>query len=158
MNLSKSSSSIGTTRFYRILVHPRQKENPILKHIHNVPWEYGNSTADYILGTKICALFLSLRYHLLYPEYIYHRLQHLDKSYQLRLLLVLVDSDTHEAVLLELNKIYNTYAMISNFRSIKRAINADKEEILMIGGWGEQKASRFKKIMTQPFVIKDSEK
>ncbi|KAG5440377.1 hypothetical protein PCK2_000510, partial [Pneumocystis canis] len=104
MNLSTSSLPARPC-LHRILVHPRQKENPVLKHIHNVPWEYGHSTADYILGTNICALFLSLRYHLLYPEYIYHRLQQLDKSYSLRLLLVLVDSDTHETTLLELNKL-----------------------------------------------------
>ncbi|KAG4304454.1 hypothetical protein PORY_002164 [Pneumocystis oryctolagi] len=52
----------------------------------------------------------------------------------------------------------DTYAILSNFRSIRRAINAEKEEILMIGGWGEQKTSMFKKTVSQPFVIKDSQK
>ncbi|CCJ30686.1 unnamed protein product [Pneumocystis jirovecii] len=52
----------------------------------------------------------------------------------------------------------DTYAMLSNFRSIKKAVNAEKEEILMIGGWGEQKANLFKKTVTQPFIVKDSEK
>lgn len=37
----------------------------------------------------------------------------------------------------------DTFSMIGNFRSLKRAINADKEEIMMIGGWGEQKVYKF---------------
>ncbi|KTW29520.1 uncharacterized protein T551_02136 [Pneumocystis jirovecii RU7] len=216
--------STRATGLHAILVNPRQKKNPVLEHIRNVPWEYGDSPADYVLGAGTCALFLSLRYHLLYPGYIYHRLQNLGKGYRLRILLILVDyvkhdpiEDCHETALRELTKtcIINdatlilswsfaeagryletykslehasfsiiqgkshedyysklvecftsiryitkddTYAMLSNFRSIKKAVNAEKEEILMIGGWGEQKANLFKKTVTQPFIVKDSEK
>ncbi|KTW28575.1 hypothetical protein T552_01836 [Pneumocystis carinii B80] len=173
--------------------------------------------ADFILGATTCALFLSLRYHQLYPEYIYHRIQMLGKKYILRILLILVDIDNHEAPIRELTKtcvIYNftmilswsfqeagryletyksfehasfntiqgknlddyysrlvecfstmrninrddAFSIVGNFRSLKRAINADKEEIMMISGWGEQKASRFKKTVTLPFVVKDSPK
>lgn len=63
----------------------------MLKSILNVPWEHGETLADYELGRTTCALFLSLRYHRLHPNYIYERFQKLGKNYTLRLLLVLVD-------------------------------------------------------------------
>jgi DNA excision repair protein ERCC-1 len=44
-----------------------------------------------VLGATTCALFLSLRYHRLHPEYIYNRIQKLGKEYNLRILLVMVD-------------------------------------------------------------------
>jgi DNA repair protein Rad10 len=48
-------------------------------------------TSDYVLGATTCALFLSLRYHRLHPEYIYNRIQKLGKEYNLRFLLIMVD-------------------------------------------------------------------
>ncbi|EED23706.1 mating-type switch/DNA repair protein Swi10/Rad10, putative [Talaromyces stipitatus ATCC 10500] len=54
-----------------ILVSSRQKGNPILNHVKLVPWEYADIPADYVLGATTCALFLSLKYHRLHPEYIY---------------------------------------------------------------------------------------
>ncbi|XP_021001578.1 DNA excision repair protein ERCC-1 [Parasteatoda tepidariorum] len=74
-----------------ILVNPRQRGNPLLKHIRNVPWEFGEIEPDYVIGKTSCALFLSLRYHNLYPNYIHDRLKALGKSYNLRVLLVQVD-------------------------------------------------------------------
>jgi DNA excision repair protein ERCC-1 len=63
----------------------------VLKHIQCVPWEHGETLADFELGRTTCALFLSLRYHKLHPNYIYERFQKLGKNYILRILLVLVD-------------------------------------------------------------------
>ena len=37
-----------------------QRGNPILKHIRNVPWEYGSIIPDYVMGKANCALFLRL--------------------------------------------------------------------------------------------------
>ncbi|KAH0538642.1 hypothetical protein FGG08_004779 [Glutinoglossum americanum] len=87
-----------------ILVSPRQKGNPILTHIRSLPWEYSEIPADYLLGTTTCALFLSLKYHRLHPEYIYSRIRALAHKYLLRVLLVMVDIDNHEASLNELAK------------------------------------------------------
>ncbi|XP_077174756.1 DNA excision repair protein ERCC-1 isoform X2 [Paroedura picta] len=88
-----------------ILVSPRQRGNPILKFIRNVPWEFSEIIPDYVLGQSTCALFLSLRYHNLKPSYIHNRLQSLGKTYQLQVLLVQVDvKDPHQA-LKELAKI-----------------------------------------------------
>ena len=87
-----------------ILVSTRQKGNPSLNYIKNVPWEYGDIPADYVLGATTCALFLSLKYHRLHPEYIYSRIRALGKNYNLRIMLCLVDIQNHEESLKELSK------------------------------------------------------
>ncbi|KAJ1675670.1 ssDNA endonuclease and repair protein rad10, partial [Spiromyces aspiralis] len=79
--------------------------NPILAHVRNVPWEYGEIEPDYVVGRTACVLFLSLRYHRLHPEYIYNRIERLKRTYSLRILLTFVDTDEHQAALRELNKI-----------------------------------------------------
>ena len=61
-----------------------------MKHIRSVPWEFSDIVADYEMGTVMCALFLSLRYHNLNPNYIHERLKLLGHSYDLRVLLVQV--------------------------------------------------------------------
>ncbi|XP_076366342.1 DNA excision repair protein Ercc1 isoform X2 [Tachypleus tridentatus] len=115
-----------------ILVNPRQKGNPLLKSIRNVPWEFSEIEPDYVMGQTTCALFLrfvnymkkhfkiepdyvksqitctlflSLRYHSLFPNYIHDRLKALGKSYQLRVLLVQVDVTDPHPTLKELSKI-----------------------------------------------------
>ncbi|XP_053306562.1 DNA excision repair protein ERCC-1 [Spea bombifrons] len=88
-----------------IVVSTRQKGNPLLKHVRNVPWEFGDIVPDYLLGETCCALFLSLRYHNLNPEYIHTRLQSLGQSYALRVLLVQVDVKDPHFALKELAKI-----------------------------------------------------
>lgn len=83
-----------------VLVNPKQRGNPLLKSICNVPWEFDETiVADYVMGRTSCALFLSLRYHNLKPEYINERLKLLGKLYDLRVLLVQVDmKDPHHAL------------------------------------------------------------
>ncbi|OJK02573.1 hypothetical protein ASPACDRAFT_115666 [Aspergillus aculeatus ATCC 16872] len=87
-----------------ILVSTRQKGNPILNHIKIVPWEYADIPADYVIGSTTCALFLSLKYHRLHPEYIYSRIRQLAGKYLLRIVLVMVDIANHEDSLRELSK------------------------------------------------------
>lgn len=82
-----------------IIVSPRQRGNPILKFVRSVPWEFGDVVPDYVLGQTTCALFLSLRYHNLNPNYIHDRLKLLGQSFTLRVLLVQVDvKDPHHAL------------------------------------------------------------
>ncbi|KAF2354117.1 ERCC1/RAD10/SWI10 family, partial [Trinorchestia longiramus] len=71
-----------------IIVSSRQRGNPLLKHIRNVPHEFGEIVADYVMGTTTCAVFLSMRYHRLNPQYIHERLKVLGQQYQLRVLLL----------------------------------------------------------------------
>ncbi|KAI5244488.1 DNA repair protein rad10 [Aureobasidium subglaciale] len=87
-----------------ILVSPRQKGNPILNSIKSLPWEYSDIPADFVLGQTTCALFLSLKYHRLHPEYIYSRIRQLGQKYLLRLVLVMVDIENHQDPLKELSK------------------------------------------------------
>ncbi|XP_044113045.1 DNA excision repair protein ERCC-1 isoform X1 [Neovison vison] len=87
-----------------IIVSPRQRGNPVLKFVRNVPWEFGDVLPDYVLGQSTCALFLSLRYHNLHPDYIHERLQSLGKSFALRVLLVQVDVKDPQQALKELAK------------------------------------------------------
>lgn len=77
---------------HHILVHPKQRGNPLLKTITNIPWEFDDIVPDYIVGPTSCILFLSLRYHNLNPDYIHNRLKLLGKSFELRVLLVQVDT------------------------------------------------------------------
>ncbi|KYK54876.1 hypothetical protein DCS_06837 [Drechmeria coniospora] len=87
-----------------ILVSPRQRGNPVLTSIRSMPWEYSDIPADYVLGLTTCALFLSLKYHRLHPEYIYTRIRNLQGKYNLRILLTMVDIPNHEDALRELSK------------------------------------------------------
>ncbi|KAI9801976.1 MAG: hypothetical protein M1825_003031 [Sarcosagium campestre] len=193
-----------------ILVAPRQKGNPILNHIHSVPWEYSDTPADYVLGATACALFLSLKYHRLHPEYIYGRIRDLAGKYNLRVLLTMVDISNHEDALRELSKtslvnrlslvlcwsaaeagrylsLFKSYenaspasirahqatstnerlvdfitvprsinktdaiSLVSNFGSLRAAMNAQPEEIAMLSGWGEKKVERWCASVREPF-------
>ncbi len=87
-----------------IIVSARQKGNPSLNYIRSLPWEYGDIPADYVLGPTTCALFLSLKYHRLHPEYVYSRIRALGHKYNLRILLTMVDIQNHEESLKELSK------------------------------------------------------
>lgn len=108
-----------------ILVSTRQKGNPILNHVKSLPWEYSDIPCDYVLGATTCALFLSLKYHRLHPEYIYGRIRQLGKLYNLRILLTMVDIDNHEQALQELSKT----SMINN--------------LTLILTWSAQEAGRY---------------
>ncbi|KAK9820143.1 hypothetical protein WJX72_006617 [[Myrmecia] bisecta] len=93
---SSANSAIQAAAFQQvnpnaILVNNRQEGNPLLRHIRNVRWQYADIVPDYQLGNSTCALFLSLRFHLLKPEYIHHRIRELQRSFRLRVLLCHVD-------------------------------------------------------------------
>ncbi|RYP18006.1 hypothetical protein DL767_009925 [Monosporascus sp. MG133] len=200
-----------------ILVSPRQKGNPVLASLRSLPWEYSDIPADYGLGLTTCALFLSLKYHRLHPEYIYTRIRNLQGKYNLRILLTMVDIPNHEDSLRELSKtslvnnvtiilcwsaaeaaryleLYKSYehanfnaikgqqatsyaeklvefvtvprginkadaiSLVSAFGSLKNAINADPEQVAVIGGWGEKKVKRWCNVVEEPFRVKKAAK
>jgi DNA excision repair protein ERCC-1 len=87
-----------------ILVSTRQKGNPILTNLRSFAWEYSDILADYVLGLTTCALFLSLKYHRLHPEYIYNRIKGLQGKFNLRIVLTMVDIGNHEDSVKELSK------------------------------------------------------
>ena len=200
-----------------ILVSPRQKGNPILNNIQSVPWEYSDIPADYVLGATSCALFLSLKYHRLHPEYIYSRIRGVAGKYRLRVLMVMVDIDSHEDPLKELSKtslinnltlmlcwsaaeagrylsLYKSYehappssirgqqatsyseklvefvtapksinktdtiSLVGNFGSLRSAINAQPEEIALLGGWGDKKVSSWHSAVREGFRVRKAQK
>ncbi|KIX04784.1 uncharacterized protein Z518_05655 [Rhinocladiella mackenziei CBS 650.93] len=200
-----------------ILVSTRQKGNPILNHVKSLPWEYSDIPCDYVLGATTCALFLSLKYHRLHPEYIYSRLRQLGKLYNLRILLVMVDITNHEEALKELSKtsminnltlilswssqeaghyleLFKSYehassasirahraetyqesltefvttprninktdaaSLISNFGSLRAAVNAEPEELALVPGWGEKKVKAWSTTVREPFRVKRAAK
>ncbi|PIN04327.1 Structure-specific endonuclease ERCC1-XPF, ERCC1 component [Handroanthus impetiginosus] len=100
---STSASSAGGSR-NSILVSHRQKGNPLLKHIRNVRWAFADVVCDYLLGQNACALYLSLRYHLLHPDYLYFRIRELQKNFKLRVVLCHVDVEDVVKPLLEITK------------------------------------------------------
>lgn len=86
-------STTNASKTNCVLVNPKQRGNPILKAISNVPWEFDDSIVpDYVVGVTAGILYLSLRYHQLNPDYIHNRLKQLGKRFELRVLLVQVDT------------------------------------------------------------------
>lgn len=89
---STSSKKKTAVQSNTIAVNSKQRGNPILKSITNIPWEFCDDIVpDYIVGATSCVLYLSLKYHNLNPDYINTRLKELGKRYELRILLVQVD-------------------------------------------------------------------
>ncbi|CAO1622759.1 unnamed protein product [Sympodiomycopsis kandeliae] len=76
-----------------ILVSNTQRGNPVLQNIKNVGWEYSSIPCDYQMGVSTCALFLSLRYHQIHPEYIDSRINKISGMFNLRILLLLVENE-----------------------------------------------------------------
>lgn len=88
-----------------IQVNRKQTGNDLLKHITRCPYTFADIEPDYVMGRTTCALFLSIRFHALHPNYIYERINRLGENYDLRVLLVLVDHVEHKSYLKELSKL-----------------------------------------------------
>lgn len=96
-----------TTANNCVLVSPRQRGNAVLRHIRNVRWVFANDhmVPDFIMGPNACAVFISLRYHLLHPNYLSTRIHELQRSYRLCVVLCLVDAEDVVKPMCEVNKI-----------------------------------------------------
>lgn len=103
---SRQTNMSHRQRYNSVLVSSRQKGNPLLKFITNVPWCYDSTIVpDYVMGEGACGLFISLRYYLLHPNYLYQRVKQLKNMYNLRVIFCLVDLKDNERALLEITKI-----------------------------------------------------
>lgn len=81
-------------------VSKRQEGNPVLRHVRNVRWQvrrrgaalislcaercallaqFADIVPDYILGNGTAALYISVRYHLLHPDYLFFRIRELQR-------------------------------------------------------------------------------
>ncbi len=108
-----------------LYVSTKQRGNGVLKYIRNVPVAFSTMVPDYIMSSTRCALFLSCKYHSLYPNYIHRRIAELKTDFQLRVLLVLVDVEDNANSLLFLNKL----AVTNN--------------LTLILAWSEEEAARY---------------
>jgi DNA excision repair protein ERCC-1 len=131
-NLADTSHASMTDRDQHALLQPhvlyvstKQRGNAVLNFIRNVPFAYSTMVPDYIMSTTRCALFLSLKYHSLYPDYIHRRIAELRTDFILRVLLVLVDTEDNANILLFLNKLAITNNMT------------------LILAWSEEEAARY---------------
>ncbi|PWN25447.1 hypothetical protein BDZ90DRAFT_234264 [Jaminaea rosea] len=89
-----------------LLVQNTQRGNPLLRTLRSIPWEFADIPADYQLSPSRGALFLSLKYHRLHPEYVHDRIAKLRGigRYEHRLLLIQVDIPLPQTALKELTK------------------------------------------------------
>jgi DNA excision repair protein ERCC-1 len=108
-----------------LYVSTKQKGNGVLKFLRNVPFAYSKMIPDYIMSSQRCALFLSMKYHALYPEYIHRRIAELKTDFKIRILLVLVDVEDNANILLFLNRL----AVLHN--------------LTLILSWSEEEAARY---------------
>lgn len=88
-----------------ILVNPVQRGNPLLSHIKHVAYQFAEIVPDFQVGATTGALFLSLKYHRLHPEYIHSRIEKLQSLYGLRILLLICDVTEHQDYIRELTRI-----------------------------------------------------
>lgn len=49
-------------------------------------------------------------------------------------------------------------ALVSNFGSLRNAVNADAEQLAMLGGWGRTKVKRWTSAVEEPFRVKKTAK
>lgn len=88
-----------------IQVNRRQTGNDLLKKITRCSYTFADIEPDFVVGRTACALYLSIRFHALHPNYIYERINKLGDKYELRILLVIVDHVEHNIYLKELSKL-----------------------------------------------------
>ncbi|EGC32370.1 hypothetical protein DICPUDRAFT_20909, partial [Dictyostelium purpureum] len=88
-----------------IFVNEFQRGNPLIRNFsNNIVVEYQkNQIPDYVITSNSCVFFLSLKVYRLKPNYVEDRIKGTPQSFELRVLLVLVDVDDCVALLEELN-------------------------------------------------------
>jgi DNA excision repair protein ERCC-1 len=119
-SLVMSSLSDGT-----IIANPRQRGNPLVPSIRNVTVVFEDVVPDYVVGASSCALFLSLKFHIGNPKYVFNRMQDVAaaKGWTARYLLILVDIDDPAAPLVELQKasVINSWTVLLSWSSAEAA-------------------------------------
>lgn len=102
-----ASAGRNLQTFSQIQVSRSQTGNPILDYLTIYQMNSKIKDVDYVVNSKCVAIFLSLRYHKLHPEYIYNKLKKVTYNHDdtLRVLLVSVDIDDFQDTLRELNKL-----------------------------------------------------
>lgn len=64
----------------KLLINRRQENNPVLKYVRNVPYEWsGEIRPDFLCGPKCGVLYLTLKWHKLHPAYLETRCNDLNQ-------------------------------------------------------------------------------
>lgn len=105
--LSGGYKSSDVQTFNQIQVSRSQAGNPLLEYLTFYQTNSKIKDVDYVINSKCVALFLSLRYHKLHPEYIYNKLKKVSYNHEdtLRVLLVYVDIEDFQDTVRELDKL-----------------------------------------------------
>ncbi|XP_050886231.1 DNA excision repair protein ERCC-1 isoform X3 [Lathyrus oleraceus] len=174
---SKIPNSQPTQNRNAILVSNRQKGNPLLKYIRNVRWTFADVVCDFLLSQTSCALYLSLRYHLLHPDYLYYRIRELQKNFKLRVVLCHVDVPRgmwpllrdHKSLRKQTCRYYSrpigfrlsitvrhvnktdVVTLGTNFGSLSNIMGASMEDLARCPGIGERKVKRLFDTFHEPF-------
>ena len=80
-----------------VFANPRQKGNPVIQQVTRcwIKFTLPQEGPDYIFGgDRICALFISMRYHLLHRDYLIERISECPRrKFAVRILLCFNDLD-----------------------------------------------------------------
>jgi len=110
-----------TTSKNVLLVNERQRGNPILKHMKNTKWEFSREVIpDYVMSST-CALFVSLKYHVMHNCYVDRRIKEIGQNFRLRVLITFVDDENNSQALCELNKLCfaNDFTLILGWSDVE---------------------------------------
>ncbi|QPG74655.1 hypothetical protein FOA43_001987 [Brettanomyces nanus] len=107
--------------FSSIQVNKNQNGNPLISSLTDVSYQFNGRIhdVDYLVNSHCFVVFLSVKYHKLHPEYIYHRIKKIgynpNNKNMLRILLALVDVDNAADSMRELNKlcVFNHLTLIA---------------------------------------------
>jgi DNA excision repair protein ERCC-1 len=105
-NNSATQDVLAISQPHVLHVSRKQRGNGLLRYLRNVPFAFSNIVGpDYIISPNQCALFLSMKYHNLHPNYIHRRIAEMKNDFDLRVLLCLVDVCDNAVTLMFLNKL-----------------------------------------------------
>lgn len=93
--------------------------NPLLTHIRTCSYQFSDEIEpDFDMGSGVCALFLSLRFHKRHPDYILNRMDSLGKKYRVRVNCILAYLARHISfqvllVLVDEQNVRNTWLLLN---------------------------------------------
>ena len=86
-----------------IEVSKGQQGNVLLRHFKNRGWTFAETDPDFVIGERACVVFVSLKYHLLQPEYVKARISEL-QCFDICIVLCLIDAEDVFATLHGINR------------------------------------------------------
>ncbi|XP_039314537.1 DNA excision repair protein ERCC-1 isoform X4 [Solenopsis invicta] len=178
---SKPETSVTATsnKINTVFVNPKQRGNPLLKFITNVSWEYSDIVPDYVMGKTTCALFLSIRYHQLNPDYIHERLKLLDMTLMLAWnaedagkiietykmyeskpsddIMERSDTAPHQKLVNALTTIRSVNktdatTLLTTFGTLADIVRAQPNTLALCSGFGLHKAQKLHKVLHESFL------